>query len=62
MVLVIIYDMMGNAVATVANIQQFSAGDYTSPVQIDDLPSSIYFCTLNAYDYINIVKLSVVGK
>ena len=62
MVSVIIYDIMGNAIATVANTQQLSAGDYTYPVQIENLPSGIYFCTLKAQDYINTVKLSVVGK
>jgi hypothetical protein len=62
MISVIIYDIMGNAIATVANTQQLSAGDYTYPVQIENLPSGIYFCTLKAQDYINTVKLSVVGK
>lgn len=59
---VIIYDIMGNAVTTVANTQQLSAGDYTYPIQIENLPSGIYFCTLKTHDYINTVKLSVVGK
>jgi Secretion system C-terminal sorting domain len=62
MVSVVMYDMMGNAVTTIAHTQQLSAGDYTYPVQIGDLPSGIYFCTLKAQDYINTIKLSVVGK
>ncbi|KPL08252.1 hypothetical protein AMJ86_01335 [bacterium SM23_57] len=59
LVLINIYDIMGNEVATLVN-ETLPAGSYTLAWYADDCPSGIYFCCLKLQDFHQFKKMILI--